>query len=299
MNPFYRLITWLGLWPIRGLGRMSPALARRSTRWLGPVMRVLMRRRGRIARRNIELCFPEFDSRQREHLVRRHFVELAESLAEIAMAWQRPGRLGPEFGEVVGLEHLEQARSSGQGVLLVTGHVTCLELGARLFGEQVEACGIYRPLRNPMLNDFQNRGRARYAKAMIRRDDLRTMVRHLRAGGVLWYAPDQDFGPERSLFAPFFYQPTATARGLLELARLGRARVVPMFPVKDPVTGRVTVYLEPAFEDFPGADPVADLTRFNAFLERRIRTAPAQYWWLHRRFKSTPEGHAPRYSESV
>ncbi|MFU8831211.1 MAG: lipid A biosynthesis acyltransferase, partial [Wenzhouxiangella sp.] len=81
----------------------------------------------------------------------------------------------------------------------------------------------------------------------------------------------------------------------LDLARMGRARVVPMYPVKDEASGRVTVHLEPAFDDFPGSDPVADLARFNAFLERHILEAPAQYWWLHRRFKTVPEGLPSRY----
>jgi KDO2-lipid IV(A) lauroyltransferase len=179
---------------------------------------------------------------------------------------------------------------------LLTGHVTCLELSARLIAEQVPgAVGIYRPLRNRLLNDFQTRRRVAYGGRMIARDKLRAIVRELRAGKMIWYAPDQDFGPSRSRFVPFFGIPTATATGMLELARLGRARVVPAYPLKDPRSGRITVRLESAFEEFPGPDAAADLTRFNAFLERRIHQHPAQYWWLHRRFKSAPSGHRPRY----
>ncbi|MFW5926630.1 MAG: lipid A biosynthesis acyltransferase [Wenzhouxiangella sp.] len=286
----------VGLLPVRGLGRLPPRLARALCRPLGPLLRLTMARRRRIAWRNIELCFPDLDVSARRRILARHFRNLAESLAEMAMVWQRSGRLDERFGDVVGLEHLERAREDGAGVLLITGHTTCLELGARLFGERVEAVGIYRPLRNRVLEDFQNRGRARYARRMLSRYDLRGMVRHLRSGGVLWYAPDQDFGPDRSVFAPFFGIETATASGILELARLGRARVVPMYPLKNEDDGRVTVYIEPAFEDFPGEDPVADLARFNAFLERWIRRGPGQYWWLHRRFKTAPEGEKDRYA---
>jgi Kdo2-lipid IVA lauroyltransferase/acyltransferase len=291
-----RMLTWLGLLPVRGLGRLPPGLARALVRPLGPLMRLTMRRRREIARKNLALCFSEASQVERERLLRAHFRQLAEMFADTAIAWQRPGRLDARLGVVTGLANLEAAMATGQGVLLITGHTTCLELGARLFGEQVAAHGIYRPLRNPVLNDFQNRGRARYAQRMIPRDDLRSMVRHLRGGGVLWYAPDQDFGPERSLFAPFFGHPTATARGLLELARLGRAQVVPMYPIKDEASGRVTVHLEPALAAFPGPDPERDLARFNAFLERRIRQAPSQYWWLHRRFKTSPPGQPDRYA---
>lgn len=295
MKSISHVLTWTGLLPVRLIGRLPLNLGRRLTGWLATPMRWTMRRRARIARKNLSLCFAELSAVERERLLRAHFRQLAESLAEIAVAWQRPGRLDQRHGEVIGLEHLEAARGDGRGVVLLTAHVTCLEFGARVFGEQVPAWGIYRPLRNRVINDFQNRGRARYAEHMLERDDLRAMVRHLRAGGVLWYAPDQDFGPERSLFAPFFGQHTATARAIVDLARMGRARVVPMFPVKDEVSGRVSVHLEPALDGFPGDDPVADLTRYNAFLERWIRRAPAQYWWLHRRFKTRPPGEPEIY----
>jgi len=288
-------LTRAALAPLKWIGRMPLARARRATGWVGRPLHLLMRRRARIVRRNLELCFPEKTAIQRRRLERAHFRNLGESIGEIAVAWHRPGRLDDADGDVTGLEHLEQARAGGRGVMLLTGHFTCLELGARLFGERVTARAIYRPLRNPVLEDLQTAGRARYAEAMIPRYILRAMVRHLRAGGVLWYAPDQDMGPEKSLFAPFFGIPTATATGMLELARLGRARVVPMIPRKDAGTGHVTVVLEAPLAPFPSDDPAADLARFNAILERHVRAAPATYWWLHRRFKTRPEGEPDRY----
>jgi Kdo2-lipid IVA lauroyltransferase/acyltransferase len=287
--------TRLALLPVRLLGRLPLSVARGLVRPLAWIMRAAMGSRRRIVERNLALCFPDVAVGERERLLRRHFRNLAEMLAEMAVAWQRPGRFDERFGTVVGMEHLEAARAGGRGVMLITGHTTCLEMGARLFGERAEAAGIYRPLKNPVLEDFQNRGRSRYARHMFSRHDLRGMVRHLRAAGVLWYAPDQDFGPSRSTFAPFFGIETATANGILELARLGRAVVVPMYPVKDEQSGRVTVHIEPAFEDFPGTDARADLARFNAFLERHVRQAPTQYWWLHRRFKTAPPGEPDRY----
>lgn len=290
-----RALTRAALAPLKWIGRMPLARAQRATGWLGGPMRVLMRRRSAIVRRNLELCFPELDERNRSRLLREHFRNLAESVGEISFAWHHPGKLDSTSGEVVGLEHLERARADGRGVMLLTGHFTCLELAARLFGEQVQARAIYRPLSNPVLEDFQIRGRARYAEAMIPRKNLRAMVRHLRDGGVLWYAPDQDLGPARSEFAPFFDIQTATATGMLELARLGRAHVVPMIPRKDPATGRITVILEEAFDPFPSSDAVGDLARFNALLERHVRAVPATYWWLHRRFKTRPEGQPDPY----
>lgn len=295
MNRIREIPTRIAVAPIGWIGRLPLRYAQRATRWLAGPLRLLMRRRSAIVRRNLELCFPELDDHDRKRLERDHFRNLAESIGEIGFAWRHPGRLDCSAGDVAGLEHLERARADGRGVMLLTGHFTCLELAARLFGEQVRARAIYRPLANRVLEDFQTRGRSRYAEAMIPRKNMRAMLRHLRAGGVLWYAPDQDLGPTRSEFAPFFGMPTATATGMLELARLGRAHVVPMMPRKDPATGRVDVILEAPLDPFPSDDPIADLARFNALLERHVRAAPATYWWLHRRFKTRPEGRPDPY----
>lgn len=290
------LLTHLGLIPARLMGHLPLNLSRRLMRILAPLIQKLMARRRVIVERNLELCFPDWPEAKRADIEREHFVQLAEAVAETAFCWCHRRKLEDRHGEVVGLEHLKAAGSEGQGVLLVTGHTTCLELGARLFAERVRARGVYRALRNPVLNRFQNQGRGRYSPGMIERRKLKTMVRHLRAGEVVWYAPDQDFGPERSEFVPFFGVSTATTRGMLDLARLGRACVIPMYPSKDPDSGRVTVHILPALENVPSDDPMADLSQYNRFLEQQIQSQPAQYWWLHRRFKSAPEGDAPRYS---
>lgn len=283
-------LTHLGLWPIRLLGRCRVHTARTLTRWLGPVLERLMARRRRIVDQNLAWCFPTLSDEERQALRHDHFRHLAEAVGEIAVAWGQDAPIRAEDGHVLGLSHVQAVQATGRGVLLVTGHTVCLEWAARVFGEAKVSSGIYRPLSNPILERFQNQGRARYAEKMFDRDDLRGMVRHLRAGGVLWYAPDQDFGPKRSVFAPFFGIETATMKALPELARLGRAVVVPMYPIKNKATGQVVVHIEPPWWDFPTEDAVADATRFNAFLERYIRQAPAQYWWLHRRFKTSPEG---------
>jgi KDO2-lipid IV(A) lauroyltransferase len=288
-------LTWLFLQPIRLLGLLPPGLARTLVRPIGPLIAVAMPARRRIAERNIALCFPEMDAHERNRVIKRHFRFLAEMLAEGAIAWCRPGRLDERFGSVEGLEHIERARASGRGILLLTGHATSLELGGRLLCERTPTWGVYRPQRNRVVERFQNRGRLRYAEGMFRRDELRAMVRHLRAGKLLWYAPDQDFGPQRSIFAPFFGLATATATGIPNMARMGNAVVLAMYPMRDADSGRVRVVIEPPFENFPSGDDAHDLARFNAFLERHIRRDPAQYFWVHRRFKTAPEGEGDRY----
>ena len=287
---FKELLTRALLWPIRLVGRLGVVRARRLTGALSPVWERALARRRKVVDQNLAWCFPELSLEKRRALRKRHFRHLAEAVGEIAVAWSQKAPIDPTQGRIEGMAHLEAAIQSGDGVLVLTGHAVCLEWAARVFGQACPSCGIYRPLSNPVLEQFQNQGRARYAQHMFDRDDLRGMVRHLRSGGVLWYAPDQDFGLHRSHFAPFFGIETATARAIPELARLGRAVVVPMYPIKDEVTGQVVVHIEPAWANFPSGDGVVDVARFNAFLEKYIRQAPSQYWWLHQRFKTAPDG---------
>jgi KDO2-lipid IV(A) lauroyltransferase len=115
---------------------------------------------------------------------------------------------------------------------------------------------------------------------------------------MLWYAPDQDFGRRQSLFVPFFGIPAATLTATARLVELTGCRVVPMFPRYDEATGQYVVQFHPALENFPTGDIVADLTRVNAMLEEQVRKAPEQYWWIHRRFKTRPEGEPTFYDGS-
>jgi KDO2-lipid IV(A) lauroyltransferase len=130
---------------------------------------------------------------------------------------------------------------------------------------------------------------------MFRKDDLRSALRYLRNGGVLWYAPDQDFGPTQSVFAPFFGIQTATLKATERLVTLARCAVVPMFPRYDRVQRKYVVSVGQALADFPGGDSQRDLERINALLESQVRQAPEQYWWIHRRFKTRPAGEPPFY----
>ncbi len=199
------------------------------------------------------------------------------------------------MGHVEGLEHIEAARQSGRGVLLVTAHITCLEIGARLLAMHLPLAAIYRPLRNPVLEWYQNRSRLGYGKAVISKREMRGSIRFLRQGGLIWYAPDQDFGRDQSVFAPFFGIQTATLLATYRLAQLTGCAVVPMFPVYDEPKRHYVVRIQPALTSFPGADARLDLARLNAIMEAQIRSAPEQYWWIHRRFKTRPEGEAAFY----
>lgn len=286
---------WLAVAILWLLGHLPRPLGRTLVRPLGPLMRWTLASRRRIAVRNLQACFPEWSDAQRAAVLRESFQSLARMLAEVAWCWAGPRQKLEAITDLHGAMHLQAAVAEGRGVLVVTAHVTCLELGARILGARFDGCGIYRPLGNAVLEWYQNRGRRYYAVDMISKRNMREAIRYLRRGGVLWYAPDQDFGPEQSVFAPFFGLATATLLATHRLPLMTGCRVVTMMPRYHSDTGRYEVEILPALESFPGPEPEADLARVNAVLEQQVRKAPGQYWWIHRRFKTRPPGEPDFY----
>ncbi|HET6397469.1 MAG TPA: LpxL/LpxP family Kdo(2)-lipid IV(A) lauroyl/palmitoleoyl acyltransferase, partial [Pseudoxanthomonas sp.] len=249
--------------------------------------------RRRAAEANIDLCFPGQPPQWRRALLRESFDALGIGLFEFARAWW--GGLGPILPRtrVEGLEHLEALRREGRGVLLVSGHFMTLEMCGRLLCRHVPLAGMYRRHRDPVMEWAVKRGRLRYATAMFANSDLRGAVRHLKRGGLLWYAPDQDMRGKDTVFAPFFGMPASTITATHQLARLTGCAVVPFFHRRE--GGRYVLRVAPPLADFPGTDAVADTARVNAAIEAMVREAPAQYLWIHRRFKRQPHGRSGYY----
>jgi len=287
---------WLAAGFLWLLGKAPRGLGMALSVPLGWLMARLMKGRRRIARRNLERCFPELDETRREALIDGCFRALGRMPFEVAWCWSASDERMRRMARCEGLASALDAYAEQRGVLLITAHVTCLDIGARQAALDLpRAGGIYRPLRSPVLEWYQNRSRGKYAAALISKRDLRSAIRYLKGGGMLWYAPDQDFGRRQSLFVPFFGIPAATLTATARLVELTGCRVVPMFPRYDEATGQYVVQFHPALENFPTGDIIADLTRVNAMLEEQVRKAPEQYWWIHRRFKTRPEGEPPFY----
>jgi len=297
-RPSFAPRNWGG-WVSASLMWLLGWMPRRVGLWLvapvGPLLSALAKRRREIARRNLAACFPGWTEEQRQEVLRASFRSLSRMIAETAWCWSGPmGRIA-KISRIHGLEHLREAEARGNGVLMVTGHTTCLDIAPRILLDHARFGGIYRPLHNEVMEWYQTRGRLRYAQFMISKRNALQAVKVLRKGGVIWYAPDQDFGPEQSVFAPFFGIPTASLLATHRLPKMTGCAVVPMYCFYDERSRSYDVHLWPALEDYPTDDPVADLTRINAFFEAQVRKAPEQYWWIHRRFKTRPEGEAPFY----
>lgn len=293
-RPPLSLRTW-PVWPLIGLGwllaRLPWAWQRALGRGLGVLLFYALRRRRAIAAANLALCLPERSDAEREALLRAHFASLGIGAFEFLRAWWGDVRAVARASTIEGIEVLEQLRREGRGVLLVGGHFLTLEICGRLLAERVPVAGMYRPHRNPAMEWAVKRGRLRYAVAMFDHEQVRAAVRHLRSGGILWYAPDQAYRRGAHVDAPFFGVRVPTLAASHDLARLTGAAIVPFFHRREGSGYRIRI--APPLPDFPSADRQADTARVNALIEAMVREAPAEYLWIHDRFKHLRRGDPP------
>ena len=287
---------WLGVAVIWLIARLPLA----ASRWLGRCAGELVRRipsaRRRIAAANIALCFPELDAAARQALIDANLRDIGQMMIEFALGWMASDRRTASLPtRIEGLEHLEEARAGGKGVLLVGGHFSHLELCARLVSQRMRIAGMYRRMDSTVFEWVVLRARLHYADAMFDKDDIRGTVKYLRNGGTLWYAPDQDMRSKETVFVPFFGVPAATITATHHLARMSGAVVIPFFHRRLPGNQGYVLRLGAPLADFPGSDVRDDTARVNTCIEQMVREAPEQYLWVHKRFKTRPPGQPPVY----
>ncbi|KIU49018.1 MULTISPECIES: lipid A biosynthesis lauroyl acyltransferase [Pseudomonas] len=286
---------WLGL----ALLWLIVQLPYRALLVLGRLLGALMYRvagdRRRIAARNLELCFPELPSVERTRLLKENFASTGIAFFEMAMSWWWPKARLARLAHIEGLEHLQAAQRDGQGAILMALHFTTLEIGAALLGQEHTIDGMYREHKNPLFDFVQRRGRERHNldSLAVEREDVRGMLKLLRSGRAIWYAPDQDYGAKQSVFVPLFGIEAATVTATTKFARLGRARVIPFTQQRLADGSGYRLVIHAPLQDFPGESEEADCLRINQWIESVLRECPEQYLWAHRRFKSRPPG-APK-----
>ena len=285
---------WLGIGALWLLARLPWGVQRALGRALGGLMLRALKSRRHVAQVNLELCFPELSENERFVLLREHFAALGIGVFEFARAWW--GSIEPmrRSMRISGWEALAKAHEEGRGAILISGHFMTLEICGRLLCDKVPLAGMYRPHDTDAMEWAVKRGRLRYARAMFGRDELRPALRHLKNGGVLWFAPDQDTLRGDNVFIPFFGQPASSLTSTHQLARMSGAAVF-AFSHRREADGSYTLEVSPAFEDFPSGDAASDTARTMGAIEAMARKAPAQYLWVHKRFKRRPAGMEPVY----
>lgn len=266
-------------------------------RGLGWVLYHLGKRRREIVAINLSLCFPELDATQRTHLAKAHFKALGRSLLERSLLWWGNQEQLSRLIQVNGEEKIRAQLESGRPVLLLTPHFVGLDAGGIGIGMRFDSLSIYSSQKNPIFDQLVLRGRKRFGNQILlsRQDGARSTVKAMKSGRPFYYLPDMDFGGRDSIFVPFFGIPTATITGLSRLSRAAGAVVIPCITRMRPDNKGYVVELGDPWTDFPTSDVEADTRRMNAFIEEIIRTMPEQYYWVHRRFKTRPEGQKRPY----
>jgi lipid A biosynthesis lauroyl/palmitoleoyl acyltransferase len=279
--------TWLGLGVLRLLVILPRWVSAALGVALGDVFYLVNSKRRHVAQVNIDLCFPELAPAQRKDLVRRHFRVYAQSLLDTGLLWwARPSFLD-RYIRIRGLEHYQAACAAGRPTILLSAHFVALDIGGVISSRHYPTVGLIKRVKNELLNWFLTRGRTRFMGRLYVRDQgLRAVIRALKRGMAFYYLPDEDFGPEHSVFLPFFATEAATITALPRLARLARAAVLPCSMRRVSAKDGYEIVLEAPLTDFPSGDDVADARRMNEVIERGIRAAPEQYMWTLKIFRT-------------
>jgi len=280
------------LWLFLGLLRLSCQLPYHTQlRFFKAAGRLLHRfdtKRRLTARRNIQLCFPEMSAEERNALVLAHYEAIGASLMEHGLArWGWNEKIAA-MSSIDGAENLTEPLAQGERVILLTGHFTPLELSGRVMQEicpNIDAVFQMHP--NEFLTEILRTTRERVATNTIESSDVRSMVRSLRSGMALWFAPDQTVYSKQSMLMTFFGEPALSNTATTKLAKLAKAVAVPWFLCRLPEGGYKMTIL-PKIENFPSDDALEDTKKFVSILEDAIRRCPEQYIWTYRRFKGRP-----------
>lgn len=288
--------SWLLVALLRLIALMPLSVSFFLGRNLGRLFYRFAHKRRAIAEVNIGLCFPELSASEQAALVKKSMISLGISFFEAGAAlWGQQNKFKNRH-TIEGLEHVQKAQAEGKGALLVGEHFTTIDIAGRIVAYYQRVDTVYRKHKDPVMAHQVTRARDAFGDSILR-SDMGKLVKTLRRGNLAWYAPDQDYGAKHSVFAPFFGQQAATVTGSSRIAKVSRAALLPFSHYRDD-RGHYRVVIKPALENFPSGDDVADATLVNGHIEAAIRECPEQYLWVHRRFKTRPEGEERPYKKS-
>ena len=280
------------VWLCLGLLRLSCLLPHRWQlaigRRIGRIGHRYVPKRRAIVRRNLSLAFPELSVDERNALALQHFEALGISLMELALARWGSDSKHRALTRIEGVEHIERAVRDGRGIIFLSAHFTTLEISGRILKQNSPPFDlVFRRFRDNFLTEIIRTTREISGRQTIEKSDIKRMVRSLRSGTPVWYAPDQSYNRKQSAVIPFFGVPAMTNTATSTLARLGKAVTLPYLPRRLPEGGYL-ITIKPPLENFPSDDPETDTKQYVAVLEEHIRLCPEQYYWIHRKYKNLP-----------
>lgn len=284
-------------WLLMGLGYLLSRLPYRLQMWLGGglgwLAQYLVPSRRRIAETNLRLCYPDLSEARRRKLLKQQFRSVGKGAMEVGLClWGRRETLDP-LAEIEGMQHLEEAATRGRGIILLSAHTTAHVLGVRLGQRYLAELGyrttaMYKPPHDPVIaRVMRRRYEAHAGQAGMTDENVVALLAALRRGEAVWYAADQKAERRLSVIVDFFGQPARTHIAPSRLAGMTKATVVPFFTLRRPDGRGYRLIFKAPLTNFPGGDEAEDARQINRIIEEVVNEDPAQYFWLHQRFKGT------------
>lgn len=288
--------TWFFLGLLRALCLLPYSWLQKLGDGLGTLSYWFIPSRRRIASINLQLAYPQLDANTRTALVKSNFRSIAFGVFETALAWWASEKRLRDRVEIEGMEHVKAALAAGKGLFLLGAHYTTLDISGRLLSMHMPLQITYKRARNPLFDAVMLHYRQRIYENVIESRDLRSMLRALKKNRVCWYAPDQDFGKKNTVFAPFMSVPTTTLTTTARIAQRSGACVCAFWHERLPKGRGYRLRISAPLDHYPSGDEWLDARRYNQTIEEQVKRTPEQYFWVHRRFKTRPEGEAHVYN---
>ena len=287
--------TWFGLGIMRLLAYLPlPVLAALGS-FIGELSFRLFSSRRKIAHKNIQSCFPSWSEKKTAAVNRKCFRLIGQSIFFSGFGWWSNKKKLNSKVKIVNREHYDKALSQGKNIILLAPHFCALEIAGLVLSQERPMISMYQHTKNRLVDKFVKRGRCRFDGILVeRKEPLRHLIRLIRKGYPFYYLPDQD-ARDKGVFAPFFGIQASTIPVLGKFAAMSKSVVIPCSTKILPFGKGFEVLLGSPMENFPTGEDIKDTTLMNQVIEQMIEPMPEQYFWVHKRFKTRPEGESAFY----
>ena len=288
--------TWVSIFIIFFVGLLPVAMQDALANRLGDLARNINKKRRRIARNNIDICYPDISEEEKKQWLRDNFRHQARSILHYGWFWWAPVFVQNKRIKTLGEEYIQQSLTQGRSVIIMAAHSLGLEAAVSVTSLRYPVTGPFNPMKNKLIDWFVAKGRIRHGTNIYTREaGLRPVIKDVRKGRVMFYLPDEDLGRDRSIFVPFYSVQKATVPVLGRLAKSCHADVIPCMTCYDEKNHQYVVHYLPKISAYPTGEDLGDARMMNQELERLIDICPQHYFWTMKLFKTRPENEASFY----